>query len=231
LKKKYLIFTMILLLLFITGCQKINIPEGKESQIIEYAVNSVKKHDKNYIIKLPEIETETTIEETTWYSGDNNNPTNTQGETTTSNTTVNNNYTVNEVMSMPGFDINYKDYVVSNNYPEDAGDLGFNMIATKGFDLLVLKFNVTNNTGADNIFNTLDLKYSYKAIVNNSTKLNAQATALLDSLNTYNSVIKKGETKEMVLVFQIKEDISSTIARIDLSVTANNISKTAALKK
>ena len=230
-KKKYLIFTMIFLLLFITGCQKISIPEGKESQIIEYAVNSVKKHDKNYIIKLPEIETETTIEETTWYSGNGNEPTSTQGETTTGNNTVNNNYTVNEILPMSGFDISYKDYAVSNNYPEDTGDLGFNMISVKGYDLLILKFNVTNNSGVDNVFNTLDLKYSYKAVVNNSTKLNAQATALLDALNTYNSVIKKGEVKEMVLVFQIKEDISSTIARIDLSVTANNLTKTAALKK
>ena len=218
-----------ILLLGTYGCSSVELGEEEENQVIEYAVNVIVNHDKNYIIKLPERTTE--IETTTWWSeGDPTKNTEGNEEITTSkdNNDQINNVTMNEALNLSGFSVSYDGYTVTKKYPDD--NLGFSMVATSKSNLLVLKFSVKNDSASEANLNINNI-YRYRCIINGSSKVNAQVTALLNALNTWDGNLAGGETKEMVLVFQISEEVSDNINKINLSIVKDKETKTVTIKE
>lgn len=216
--------------IFATGCSSIDVSSEDEELIVEYAVNSVLNHDRNYIVKLAERETEAE-EPTTWLS--ENTDREETGENTDSNGGNNSGnpggiVSVNEAFGIDGFTVKGNGYEMVNKYPNDNS--GFSMVAISDSDLLVLKFNVTNNSSSKAALNMVDSEYSYRCLVNNKVRLNAQVTALLNGMNTWNGSFEPGETKEMVLVFQISEEVSADINSISIAVVKDGNVKTAAIK-
>lgn len=230
-------------LLCSSGCQSIDLDKEDEEQVVEYAANVVINHDKNYIVKMPHREKE---EETTreWITGDvvinttqgsdeqgssssggSSEEETTKGQSNTKPGTV---VSVNDAFGFSGFTVESAGYTVTDKYPE--GNEGFSMVATKGYDLLVLKFNVKNNSSETKSLDVLGMNYSYRCIVNNQARLNAQITALLNGLNTWEGNIEAGQSKELVLVFQVSEDISSGINSIDVSVIKDGLASQAKIK-
>lgn len=223
---------LLFIIIVSAGCAKIDIPPEDESKIIEYGVNAVINHDKNYIVKMAEVETQEEVETTTWWSDDGTSNKETSenisgiGETTVSDIK----YSMNQLMNISGFDFEYTGYLVTNTYPESGSQLGFNMMALSGYDLMIVKFNVTNTLKEPSDLDIIDLGYTYKGIINKESKVNAQVTALLNGLNTWEGQFDAQETKELVLVFQIHEDISGSIAVIDLEIDSNGNTGTTSLK-
>ncbi len=215
---------MIALLVFtevsLSACQQMMLNNEEEELIVDYAVNAVIKHDKNYIIKLQDVSEPTTPIETTWWKDGSNNS-NSNGEQSTSSDKNNSAQivSVNQAFGLAGFDVTYVDYVVTDQYPNDSQTLGFNMIAIEGFDLLVTKFNVTNNTSETVNLDMLSKSLSFKGIIDANTKVNAQITGLLDAFNTWKGDFGAGETKQLVLVFQVSEDITSSFTLLQLAVS------------
>lgn len=206
-----------------TGCQSIELNKEDEELVVEYAANMIINHDKNYIVKMPHRDKE---EETTreWITGDvvikptedngQNGSNGSEEETTKKPQSIMT--SVNDVFGFGGFTVESAGYTVTDKYPE--GNEGFSMLATKSYDLLVLKFKVSNNSSENKNLNVIDMNYNYRCNVNNQARLNAQITALTNGLNTWNGVIEAGSSKELVLVFQVSEKISSDINAIDISV-------------
>lgn len=213
----------------ITGCSGVDLSSDEEALIVEYAVNSVINHDKNYIVKLAERETEAQ-EPTTWLSentdnqedGENNEETNTSGGEDKSSVSV------NEAFGIDGFTVEGNGYELADKYPNDEN--GFSMVAISEYDLLILKFNVTNNSQSQSALNLADAGYRYRCIVNGKVRLNAQVTALLNGMNTWNGTFEPGETKEMVLIFQLSEEVSSSIENVSISVIKDGDVKSAVIK-
>ncbi len=206
----------------LSACQQINLNNEEEELIVDYAVNAIIKHDKNYIIKLQDVSEPTTQEETTWWKDNNNNSNNGNGEKSTSGTDKNNPtqmVSVSQAFGLSGFNVTYDSYVVTDKYPNDSQTLGFNMMALQGSKLLVAKFNVTNTTGKRTNLDMIEKSLSFKGIIDATTKVNAQVTALLDAFNTWSGEFDAGETKQLVLVFQVSEDISSSISLLQLAIT------------
>ncbi len=222
-----LLFTVALL----TGCSELDYGGVDRDLVIEYCVNAVINHDRNYIIKLQDREPE---EETTtvWISDDPEEPTSGANGGDGSGTSPNggsssSSVTMSEAMSVSGYTFESSGYSVADVYPE--GNEGFSMVAVNGQALLILKFNVTNVSGEENL-DFSDLGYRYRCTVNSGTRVNVQKTALINALNTWDGSLGKGEKKEMVLVFQVSEEISNNINNISLSIIKDGKSSTVTIK-
>lgn len=206
----------------LSGCSNIDIDRVDQELVVEYAVNAVINHDKNYIVKMakePEEETTIDSEEPTT---ENNNQEPSQGSN--DGTTA----SINDALGLSGITVSSDGYTVVDKYPDDND--GFSMVAVSGYDLLILKFNCSNTSGSDVNLNMSDGRYKYRVSVNGSSRLNVQTTLLPNALNTWNGVIKNGETEEMVLVFQISEELSAKIQKLGLLVVTEGGTSTVIIK-
>lgn len=201
-----------------TGCAKSELTELTEEEkdlYIEYSANIILKHDKNNIDRMPYVEPVTEAPaETVTQAGETSIPgISDEGSTVTG---------MNELFALQGLDIQPAGYEVLDSYPSGGSEIGMSMVAVKGYKLLVVKFHVGNTAGADMPLNMLETKAEYKGIINDSVRMNAQVTALLNAFNTYNGTIPAGGSEELVLVFQINENDADDISSVKLNVTYND---------
>lgn len=112
--------------------------------------------------------------------------------------------TIEEFLAIPSFTFTYSGYDIVDSYPENGDDWFFSMDATRGNDLLVLYFDVTNNSDAT----TLDLfnqNLSFKLSINQEGTISAQKTMLEDDLSEFLGDFAANETKKLVLIAEVKE--------------------------
>ncbi len=215
-----------------TGCKQMDmalvtdLTEEQEDLLVEYVANAVLNYDKNYIDRMRfvayEKETEAETEEPTSQSQQTS-PEKPTGGNESQKPSVSvpetPSMTMDEIFGIPGVHIQPSGYEVVDAYPSNGEELGMSMIAIKGCKLLVVKFKVTGNGSQ------IDLLKSgavYKGIINDSVKVNAQVTALLDGFNTFQGVIEKGKTEELVLVFQVDENDTKNVRSVDLNIIYND---------
>ena len=222
----------------IIGCQKLSYKQEEEQLMIDYMVNAVLEHDINYHgeLKYVEIETEET---TTWNSEEdsttskNEETTPSQGgsseETTTKPPSIVVETDMNNILGIPGIDVTYVDYVITDKYPEENSFAS--MMAADGTNLIVLKFNVTNVTGEDIYLNMIEKNIKFKGIFNSQVKANDQTTLLPDAFNKYVGTIMSGETKELVLIYIVNEKSLTTVSTIKLEIKNGDKTDTIILKK
>lgn len=224
------------------GCEATELSKEDEALVVEYVANVVINHDNNYIVKMAHREKEeetkrpwieddgsiSTEKQTSDENADSNQGADNKEEETTKTPSQNSLISVNEAFGIAGISVESAGYTVGDKYPE--GNDGFSMVATKGYDLLVLKFNVKNSTAENKNLDMTALDYNFRCIVNTDKKLNAQITALVNALNTWNGVIEAGSTKELILVFQVNEEVSKNIESIKLSVIKDEKVKQALIK-
>ncbi len=233
----FIMAASLLPLVYISGCNKLSYDKADEDKIIEYAVNAVLNHDRNYIVKLAERETEPATEPTTvWISDDDKEDNNGGASNGNSGNSGNstgkpqpNIVSANEGFGLSGFTVTEAGYEVADRYPE--GNDGFSMVALNKNKLLVLKFVVTNNSGSQAALDMMGKNLSYRCLINEKTGVNVQVTALLNGLNTYKGTFEAGESKEMVLVFQVNEEVSANINNISLYVAKDSKTSVIAIKK
>lgn len=96
----------------------------------------------------------------------------------------------------------------------------FAVDAEPGKKLLVLKYNLVNNSSQALHIDILAMTPSFVAVVNGEQRVPAQTTILLNDLSTYQSDIEAGGTNETVLIFQIPEEVED-VSSIQLNVTMN----------
>ena len=116
-----------------------------------------------------------------------------------------------------GFDINYTGYEISDSYPTSGEDMLMAMDATPGKTLCVLKFNVTNSSGADATFDMFYRNPNFYLSVNGGDRVHQQYTLLLDDMAASNDPVAAGETVERVLIFEVPEDVGS-VSSLSLQV-------------
>ena len=228
----FIVTAAILPLVYIAGCKKIDYGNAEEEKVVEYAVNSVLKHDRNYIVRLPERPKEPETETTTvWISDNSQSGSNNQNPSggNASDRPQPDMVSANDGFGLDGFTVTEAGYELADRYP--AGNEGFSMVALNKNKLLVLKFNVTNNSQSAAALDMMGKNLSYRCVVNENKGVNVQVTALLNALNTYNGTFEAGESKEMVLVFQVSDEISANINNISLYVAKDSKTSVIAIKK
>lgn len=234
-RKVMSIGTICISVFMLTACGDINLSSEEKKLVVDYAANTVLKHDRNYQNNLANVEIEPETE-TVWHSekentttaNDNNNNSNNQGEDET--TAINVETDLNAILNLKGLEVTYSDYVMTGAYPTQS-DLAFVINAAPGDSLIVVKLNVKNTTSGDIKLDMLSKNMKFKGIFNSKVKTNCQTTMLSSAFNTYKGTIKAGESKEMELVFEVSKNSLQTISTIKLEVTNDKNSETIILKK
>lgn len=210
--RKKIALTISLLLLTLTGCESIDLTPQQEDLAAEYAANMILQHSYTYDKALISESSLGIVSET---NGSDSSKTSKTNQVSSQEETP-----LNEAFGFESFSEIYKGYLVESSYP-DAGaeDTLFVMSATEGTKLLVLTFDITNGSGQAIALDIPSKNYTYSVRLNEKDIYNAKLTVLMNALNTYSGTVEAGQTKELVLVFQVDDDYTAGINTVDLTVT------------
>lgn len=118
-----------------------------------------------------------------------------------------------------GVTLTYEDYLVADSYPEDgSADEYFALDASQGKKLLVLRFDLTNETEQEQTIDLLNTNSGYIITVNGSTRANALTTMLPNDMSTYAETLNPGENQELVLLLEVNEDVANEVQNIALQL-------------
>ena len=116
---------------------------------------------------------------------------------------------IEEYYGIQGFSFHYTGCELLIEYPEaateNAADAFFAMQATPGTQLLVLKFQVTNNSGMEQNLNMLNYGMRSRISVNDESYTSTLSTLLLNDLQAYNGTLGANESTELVAIVEVPE--------------------------
>lgn len=129
-----------------------------------------------------------------------------------------------KLVGIDGASITYKDFIITDQYPATDEDGKFIYLeASEGYQLLVVRFRVINNTDDSVDVSMMDKDVSYKIVCNGSKAANPMLTILMDDLGTLETSLDASDEQEAVLVFQISNSLKDDLSSVDLYVNYNNI--------
>lgn len=139
---------------------------------------------------------------------------------------------VENACNVSGINFTYTGYDITDAYPargEEADSMYFAMSASGGKDLLVLKFNAVNNSSEDIYLDMASSNTKFRLSVNGGPVIAAQITMLLNDMTYYQGNISPGSSEELVVVFEIDEQISAGIENLELTIKNGDNQTTARL--
>lgn len=232
-RKVYLGGALLAASLFFTGCSN-EIPELSETQqeqVVEYAAGIVRKYNQNQSIKLKSLEETQQVVQAKMEAQqalDELMAQQAKEEKEESTLRPDSNVdiidspqaieaTMESMLKAEGISITYTDYEIKDFYPDTADGMFFVMNATAGNKLLIVKFTVQNNSGADTTLDVISTGSRFRVQVNGETK-NALTTMLLNDLANYQGTIPTGESEELVVVCEISEEQAGNITSLALNI-------------
>ena len=209
-------------MLLLTGCgtKAYDLTEAEESQIVNYAVHVVSKHNsyqKDGLVYVDQSVEETEPEETVTGS-ESVDGTEIMDETPVGNT-------LEDVFGADGLEVAYLTNELNENYIEsDIGDAG---VLPDGKQYLILYFDVVNPTDKGIVLDVSSwnatFKVDYTSQDGNSESASCYTTFLTTDLSGYDesNLINAGETKSAVLLFEIPDSVTE-VSDIVLHVTRDD---------
>ena len=125
-----------------------------------------------------------------------------------------------EFFELPdGIVISYIGYEVCDSYPQDdESSTYFALDATEGKRLVVLKFNMENQSQTEQHIDILSQNAVMRVLVNGSYSRNVLTTMLMDDMSTYVDDIPAGDTVQLVLLTELDHDVAESISTLMLSL-------------
>ena len=117
------------------------------------------------------------------------------------------------------FSIKYAGYMLTDSYPQGSTDYFFAMDATQGNTLMVVSFNVTNNGSAQQL-NIYAEAASFKLNVNNQGYKTVFPAMLEDEMSNFLGDFSSGETKKLILIYEVPDDTSVSSLSMMVSTKA-----------
>lgn len=224
-------------ILAMTGCgdSGVNLTSEQESQVGEYAAMALLRHDANNRSRLvsweeveakdqellqKEQEKQEQEQEETTEGMDPVKDTPVINEKTEQNPNSN---TVESIEEFFGYQENisfaYRGVQICDSYPSDGTENDyFTLDATAGKHLLVLKFDMVNQSQTDQTVDLLSQNAVIKITVNGSFTRHALPTMLLEDLATYRGTVPAGSTVGLVLLVEIDNDVAQTLSSVSLNL-------------
>ncbi len=122
-------------------------------------------------------------------------------------------------------------YEVVDSYPE-GNDVNpyFTVDATDGNKLLVIHFNLTNNSASDMDVNLNTLNLRYRVSLNGGKNKFVMTTLLENAILSYVGTLGSGQTEDIVAICEISEAEGSNIQTIDFTVRGDGFSDVMSLQ-
>lgn len=126
-----------------------------------------------------------------------------------------------KALGFNGVTLTYKDYVTGSSYPADSYSVS--VPAQSGCEVVAVELKITNTSGSDIILNSsgsvaIKLTTGGKSVNNSASLLKNDITALK------NYKLSSGESKDVVIIFQVKESDANSIAGSVMSATSSGTS-------
>ena len=226
----------------------IELTDKENQLIAEYAAELLLKYDKYYKQKYDDADieeattqeeltsseevttqtteqeqttTQATTQETTEQAGNTSEaPETSEQEITESVTaTVDSDFDIAAFVGEDKISVRYAYYMLVDRYPSyDQDGMYIEIEAPKGYQLLVLKFNVENKTNEQQAINLYGKDIDYNIIVNNSRKTKQMFTILMDDLYTYEKTIDASSREEVVLLYTLSDSVAESLSDLKLQV-------------
>lgn len=123
-------------------------------------------------------------------------------------------------LGLSGVTVKYKDYVTGSSYPSDAY---ISVPAQQGYKVVAVELTLTNTSGQAVTLNssgnvTFKLEVGGTGVVNYASMLKNDITALK------NVSLAAGASKDVVVLFQVKESDASSVAGASMTATSSGTS-------
>ena len=201
-------------ILCLGGCAGVELTDSETGMISEYAAYVVLKHNRLYHARLQDevVEAETEAELPTAVvtpaqdgtAGNSGNAGNTEQES----------LTLSDALGLEGLEAEYKDYEIMDAYADEY----FSFSATEGKVLLVLHFDITNQTGTEQQADVLKSQLKFRCTVNHEKRVGSQLTMLTNDLYSFKEMLAPQEKEDAVLIFQLPEDYRGNVEALELTV-------------
>lgn len=115
---------------------------------------------------------------------------------------------IEEFYGIEGFSFQYTGYDLISEYPTvaaDSADAFFAMEATPGMQLLIVKFQVNNQSGMDSALDTFQYSMKVRIAVNDEAPKSALSTMLLNDLQSFSGTLAAYGQTELVAVIEVPE--------------------------
>lgn len=226
-KKLWCLLAVLTLTFSLSGCG-VTISEEENRIIAEYAADLLLKYDKNYQSSFIESEPDPTSEEepSTEAASEKSDPASTETEKNTEASTeaaVSEITDIAEVLGLEGVSISFNQCMFLDHYPSDEQDASYvSLEADAGYKLVVVEFNIINQTEQDMEIDLLRETVEYQLVMNDSKEAKPMLTILTNDLGTLKYTVPAGETQPAVLVFQMAEGMIEQIESLKIRATYKN---------
>lgn len=228
-KKIVSAFIIIGMIVCLTGCsnQIPDLSEEDQNLVSEYAAQLLLKYDKNYSPRLmtEEMVSENAAEE----AAKEKNITEEVVEPTSDHVVVNSENVVSDnktqteevtslisgaqkmdlakFLGLESLSISYIDSKTYDVYPENENEI-LTVNAEPGTKIVVSRFAITNTSSADVMCDMLNKDVTYELTFDGEQKYKVLTTMLMDDFTTYSDTILANETKELVLLTEVPEEVA-----------------------
>ena len=126
---------------------------------------------------------------------------------------------ISEFLAMPEIDIDYASYEICDSYPNttESNDFQGVVYPSTGNKLLILHFNVTNNSGEDYFVDIPGTGLKSAVKINGVKTKVPLTTMLLDDLYNCRMTLTAGQSIEQVLVVEISSSDAEDITSLDIT--------------
>lgn len=238
------LFITVIIMLGLTGCGK-ELSTEENRIIAEYAANLLLKYDRDYQSRYldeeettennSEASTEKVSTEATTTEADTTEPTTEEAEDTKVPDEATSEETplppsddgsvqdIAAIVGLEGISIVYNRCMFLERYPALDQDGAFIYLeADKGYKLVVVKFDIINETAEDKPVDLLNLTLDYRLVMNRSKAAKPMLTILMDDLGTFSATVPAESEQSAVLVFQMSDSMVDKIEQLDIRVTYQN---------
>ncbi len=117
-----------------------------------------------------------------------------------------------------GIKIDYNGYYVLNKYPDNVTGSGTALRAEPGNKLLILSFDLTNTKGESVNADILAADPTFTLMIDSQPVSMNLVTLLDNELSTYSATLESGETRGVVLCFNITEEQAGQLETVVLRI-------------
>ncbi len=229
--------TGILCAFALTGCTDAmpDLTESETQAIGEYAGVVMLKYDAHHrsrLVDLSEFSSDEPVEEVFTETVEEEEPQETpemgEGALVVDNTQPAEpempSLTLEEFLQLPeGMTLEYLGQQLTTDYPDqvEAGDF-FALHATEGKQFLILNFSLYNGTEMEQMVNFLDDGITFKCVINGESTKTALVTMLENDMSTYFASVPADTATEMVLIFELTDDVASSIQNLSLNLKSES---------
>lgn len=233
-KKLWCLFAVLILSFTLTGCGT-DLTDAETRIIAEYAADLLLEYDINYEDRIVEnteedsstdTEAVSETEESDTESVDTEAPNTASTEEDTSQTSSVGPTAASDIAKIIGLEdisIVFQRCMFLDRYPSvDQNGAFIYMDAEPGYKLVVLKFNVANESAQDVTVDLLNTEIDYKLVLNDTKTARPMLTILLDDLGTFQNIVPANSEQSAVLIFQMSEGLIEQIETLKFQISYQN---------